>query len=794
MPTLARNPSSTPSEPLSSSSRTFSHLPPPPPPLPQPLATTGPRLARRPTPRAPINAAAMPPPPPRLPSLGASGPAGSSSESGNGGPGFAQFGSSAATNSFSSVAGPSSGLSTFARASPPTGPAPRPHPPPFRPSPSFGNRDQSPAYSSFSRTPRSPAASTSAAGPSYRLSSHPAGTDRAGSGPTIDLTTSSPDLSSSSRTLVNAARASGLSFPGGPAVGAGRSFSPAIGPSRNTRSAAAAVEARRRDRDPTGQSLVLSDDDDEEEIEYAPRPRVRPSGARAGAGAGARRAMGGNGGSGDGSDSDIEIVSERPAAGVPLPPPRTGTPSDPYLAYTLRRHIGSPPPFVVPSGSTSTSTSTSSANPRRSNRCPPPSYRSHSRSRTDSDSDVATARQLAAIYAAEDRAATAEMGMGSRRGFGGVFSRSASGSGAGGAGAGNGVGGGGGGGRGLVSDFATLAGLDPANLPGMGMYSTLLGGGFWNGGLFGIGGSGGAAGGGAFAYGYPGGAAAGVHGGWGGAAKVKAAGKKYGVKMSHPVPVQRGFARDIKDPEEVDEGPVKKKAKKGKGKAKVEEVEEEQQVPVCASCLEPLYLGGEGDRKVFALKCGHVVCKGCLEEARGRVKAERGAVTHTGAGGPKGKKTLRAKGKKSGQKGKAPDEADHDFTPLHVGSHPSTRDEMELDAIDGGPSSSALDLSSDERPLFTSLSARRASKAKTKDKGKAKSRADETGVEELWTICPVVACDGKGGDVLVEGGYQGPYELFVTVFFVANLRRFNSAISSAYPAFRSTTALPDPPS
>ena len=54
------------------------------------------------------------------------------------------------------------------------------------------------------------------------------------------------------------------------------------------------------------------------------------------------------------------------------------------------------------------------------------------------------------------------------------------------------------------------------------------------------------------------------------------------------------------------------------------------------------------------------------------------------------------------------------------------------------------------------------SKSKGKGKGKGKSSANETGIEEDWTTCPVETCSGQGTDLLAkEGDYDGPFELFV---------------------------------
>ncbi|GAA5844113.1 hypothetical protein JCM11251_001823 [Rhodosporidiobolus azoricus] len=779
--TLTRTPSATPSD-ASTSARTLSCLPP----LPR-KPSVGPSSAsatfdpRRRLPHPPPSPArapapgtrAMAPPllPPASPAASSSGLASfaSSSGAGCGGASSAPAGSGTggdASAAATSAAGPSSVVAPAA--------APPPAVPAF-PLPTPGASAPHVTSPYATRTSRSVAFAGSAAPRTSPDSlERPAPRNRGHN--VIDLTSSSPPPSNRSRRLVPAAERSGLVFPG--AAGA-------AGPSN----VGATTSGGGHDTRPA-EVLELSNDTDSD-LEYADLPR--------GGGAGSDRwaerlellPRGGSGGSGASGgrqaasetmelsdDSDLEIVSERP----------------PVESLPRRLRVASPPPFIVPPGSTSTSTA--AAGPSSNLRSRPSRFgvptASTSNSNVDSTaSDAAFARRLAAAEAAaarsrreylddddEDERWAAEYVAAQQARYAGFDDSTAG-------GAGRGAGGRGRGGYGGI--FSRAAGLGgsyldqiAAALP-QGMYAYAEGG-FWPGGsigglagLFGMGSGGGRGG-----YG----GSAGPSAGWGGAAKVKAASKKYGVTMSHGRGgVEKGFSRDIIEPLEdgVAPPPPKKKAKtsaKGKAKAADQEVIVEEQVPVCASCLDPLFLGGEGARKVYALKCGHVVCAKCLDEAKERCRAAKGTTDIMVDAGVRSGKKEKAKGKRAvkivapatakkengATKGKGKSvaftantasdiavDADFEMTP------------SELDALDGGAGflSSELDFDtsslSSSRPSHTAPAPAPSAKAK----GKARSRSDETGIEEDWTVCPVASCDGKGGNVLAQGGWARPYELFV---------------------------------
>lgn len=138
--------------------------------------------------------------------------------------------------------------------------------------------------------------------------------------------------------------------------------------------------------------------------------------------------------------------------------------------------------------------------------------------------------------------------------------------------------------------------------------------------------------------------------------------RNYSVRHSHPKFDKRkckGFERDVvPPPEPTDEekvaasAPVPAKLDKGKGKAKAEDSDSDIEklpnkaqgnsdippldlnaapaearktrkvhVPVCASCLSPLYLNEPAKARPHLLVCGHVVCASCIRAAKARVEA-----------------------------------------------------------------------------------------------------------------------------------------------------------------------------
>ncbi|GAA6059118.1 hypothetical protein JCM10212_003865 [Sporobolomyces blumeae] len=806
MATLTRNPSTTPTDPQPPTVPTSgpspaqaSRFPPPPVPL-------GVRAFRT----SPQAAASVPLPPSdrphRFPISGTlSHPEGASSSS----RGFGSFARSTTTTSPRVEIGRPSPVTAVNTTPDPFSSAPRPGEPPSTSAASHpAVAAGPPATTSTTESSASTSASTSTAAPSTSVSTQStmASTSTAPND-VIDLTSSSPPPPHRSI----ASRFSHIALPGSASTNANA----VAGPSR-------------------------------------PRPATAP----------------------DSSDDDVVIVSERQAAPGPRRnPPRQSAPF----------RIASPPPYVLPPNAIATRA------PRRS--------RPGAGLRTGED--ASETRRLLEALAAEEGGAAAGAAAGAAEGRSAFLSQQAraleqanaragrgrgggptgrrggylvhrAGAGAGAAGGGRGggrTGGGGGAGTGPAPDplDQLLAGAaGPAETYG-GAFGGAggAGGRFVNStpqgylqalyGIIGGGGGGGAgwdlfggigAGLGGFALGGLYGGGGGVGGGpaynptgWGGAAKVKAASRKYGVKMSHPNAVAKGFSRDIVEPSDdedatnagssstlqgVDRPSPPKRTKLTDGKSNPSSASSSSKtdlVPVCASCLSPLVMGGTGSRKVFGLRCGHVVCGGCLDSAKERVMDEkRGWVLNleTGkeewvGGKGKGKGTVLTLEDDDGDdeendEAARAEQARRDESldrALREEDDRLLREEMENQM---GPQSDQLDPDVDERaewPYMPSSSPderpyrlhgvpfRRASKAKaSKAKGKAKATVDRpkpssllastrrttaTGkgkgkaappidplaVKHDWTVCPVQACDGKDGDVLAApGDDRRPFELY----------------------------------
>ncbi|GAA5923110.1 hypothetical protein JCM1841_000072 [Sporobolomyces salmonicolor] len=545
----------------------------------------------------------------------------------------------------------------------------------------------------------------------------------------IDLTSSSPPT----RTRPLSSRFPHLALPGTSASAPpGPSTSNAI-PDMSTSSAARRSPNRRASA--ANGALLLSSDDDDDAGSYQ-----RVAGPSTGTGTRRTRPAAGD----DSDDSDIVIVSEGPARSTS----RAGGSRvniRPSTAVRFARPPASPPPFVVPPRSTAT-TAGGAAGPSFATR----SRRAATTATSTSASDQAEARRLAAQYAAEEGASGSndyiaaqarafEDARDSPRSFGfGAPPRT-----------------GGRAGGGIFAGLDRLMAMSPEGFSPGSLFATLYGlgaGGGWSGGLQGL---------------YAAGAPAGATGGWGGAAKVKAATKKYGVRMSHPVPVERGFARDLVEPgADLDAPTAAKKARKGKGKARQEPPREEL-VPVCAACLAPLILGGEGGQKVMALCCGHVVCKKCLGEARARCEeiraTEKGRWVMDVEGENEGGGGAGRRGQASKGSGKGKGKANAVLTLLEDDSDPDDLYATAADSADSDPSSdfASTMAAGAPRPLApVPTEASATSKPKAKTKGKSRSRADETGVEENWTTCPVATCDGRGSDLLASEGWGRVFELY----------------------------------
>lgn len=246
-----------------------------------------------------------------------------------------------------------------------------------------------------------------------------------------------------------------------------------------------------------------------------------------------------------------------------------------------------------------------------------------------------------------------------------------------------------------------------------------------------------------------------IEGTWGGGVfypKPLPKGRKYAVRVSHPRKMEVGFSRDIIPPPELDDSPPPPPtAPLRKSTAKANQLPPEPLEPICASCLEPLFLAQTGEKRPWGLKCGHVVCGKCIGDAKMRCEemaaAERKARWTMDIDADEVEVEVAGKGKGKGKELIVLDDEDED-------------DQDDQDSII--VSKSLRPKTRATKPLPKKSSKGKASKLDPKGKGKSRSMATETGVEENWTTCPVEGCGGEGTDLLAkEGDYRGAFELFV---------------------------------
>ncbi|GAA5828743.1 hypothetical protein JCM5353_002876 [Sporobolomyces roseus] len=461
-------------------------------------------------------------------------------------------------------------------------------------------------------------------------------------------------------------------------------------------------------------------------------------------------------------DDDIVIVSHRPAIGQPLPPP-----SNQPIGFGRynQRNPASPQPYILPP-------SASSSHPRtriRQEDPDPLSARLAAQLAAEESSSSSSSNPASYLRAQQLAMQQAQVQRG--RGFGGYILR---------ANTNNHQGAQGGGGQeDALEQLLSTGGAAGYAGDRQGymerIYAAIgsgIGGG--RGGMFGglfEGGLQGLYGGGFNAYGGAGPSHA--AGGWGGAAKVRAATKKYGVRLSHPLSVQKGFSRDIIEPlEEEASGPSPAKKKKRESR----EVIIEELEPVCASCEEGLRMGSEGrDGKIWGLSCGHVVCGRCLREAKER---NRGGWKLNVSSNEEGEEEVVGRSPKKG-KGKKrviqEEEEDEEMRSLKVNetdqdeeedlyAPPSDQDEPSHQHHSSSSRYTTSSSTSDRRllpPPSTSAPTTKGKKGKGKGKAKAKIQDESLEIEEDWTLCPVKNCEAKkGNDLMAEEGWSKPFELY----------------------------------
>ncbi|KAJ6524291.1 hypothetical protein DFH09DRAFT_1418871 [Mycena vulgaris] len=256
--------------------------------------------------------------------------------------------------------------------------------------------------------------------------------------------------------------------------------------------------------------------------------------------------------------------------------------------------------------------------------------------------------------------------------------------------------------------------------------------------------------------------------GWtGGAAKDD---EDYRKEWTHPGSAEAGYVFDFA-PSEI----VPLVTGKGKGKEVVIDVDAEKDsvstLLVCAKCLDPLLVrsdgiteGGEVEvrrRKVWGLRCGHLIDGKCYEELRRPVEDEEAAPASKpddddidAPPDPKGKGKGKAKAKAPARDFEDEDEHDElfdeDLTP-DIRSRLRAR-----------PSGTSLAPSAFELAV---PSARRRRRAAPKRKGKAKPKKPVVEARYEWA-CPVAGCGCMHTSEKIEGTWvnaadKGAVGLFV---------------------------------
>lgn len=247
----------------------------------------------------------------------------------------------------------------------------------------------------------------------------------------------------------------------------------------------------------------------------------------------------------------------------------------------------------------------------------------------------------------------------------------------------------------------------------------------------------------------------------------------YRPDWTHPGPAEAGFVYDFA-PSEV----VPDVGGKGKGKEVVIDVDAEKEsvgtLLVCAQCMDPLLVradgitdGGEEEvrrRKVWGLRCGHLIDGKCYEALR-KPEEEAGADA---ARAPKVEAPTDAKGKGKG-KAKARDDEDEyeeDFDELFdleedLVPNP-IRSRLRPRALGVVSQSAAVGPSAFELAVPLSRPRKR---AVVKRKGKAKPKQPVVEARHEW-MCPVPGCGRLHASEKIDGLWVNPAEKGAVAVFV----------------------------
>lgn len=225
----------------------------------------------------------------------------------------------------------------------------------------------------------------------------------------------------------------------------------------------------------------------------------------------------------------------------------------------------------------------------------------------------------------------------------------------------------------------------------------------------------------------------------------QARGRKYSTRSSHPRKEAFGFSNSVIPPRDQDDSTLSLNRgflKKNYPTLDTGAVFKTSQAtdfvlsPVCSACNSQLYLEQIGVRRLWALRCGHVVCGGCYGEAAMRCERAKEA-------------DRKARWK-------------FDVEPKLVGLDEG---EGELDYLDEEPVV-APGIRRSTRQASVTASSKSAPPIKIpapKGKGKSKRAHDE--LDDEWLACPVASCAGPKTDLLAVPGtapdYMGAFEMFI---------------------------------
>lgn len=168
---------------------------------------------------------------------------------------------------------------------------------------------------------------------------------------------------------------------------------------------------------------------------------------------------------------------------------------------------------------------------------------------------------------------------------------------------------------------------------------------------------------------------------------------------------------------------------------------------VCARCVDPLVTSdsvtGEEHtrRKIWALRCGHMLDGKCVEEI---IKPDMGASSATGSGETEKRKPDKGKGKAM------------DITDLFTSPSlsPSPEPNTIRSRLRPRPGSGVA-------PSLTHA----LSSASTRTNGKAKAKGPQVEAEHVW-VCPVAGCGQRHGSLLVAGEWMMDNKTGAIVMYV----------------------------